>query len=45
MNGISSPADGGAPIVVDTDIGTDVDDALALLFALASPRWDSSALA
>lgn len=28
------------PFVLDTDIGTDVDDALALTFALASPELD-----
>lgn len=28
------------PIVFDTDIGTDVDDALALAFILASPEFD-----
>jgi purine nucleosidase len=28
------------PVVLDTDIGTDVDDALALTFALASPEID-----
>jgi len=28
------------PLVLDTDIGTDVDDALALLLALASPEVD-----
>lgn len=28
------------PIVLDTDIGTDVDDALALVLALASPELD-----
>jgi len=28
------------PIVIDTDTGTDVDDALALIFALASPEVD-----
>ncbi|NJL94001.1 MAG: hypothetical protein HC915_09855 [Anaerolineae bacterium] len=28
------------PLVIDTDTGTDVDDALALMFALASPELD-----
>ena len=28
------------PVVLDTDIGTDVDDALALALALASPEID-----
>lgn len=28
------------PIVIDTDIGTDVDDAIAILLALASPELD-----
>lgn len=28
------------PLVIDTDIGTDVDDALALMLALASPEVD-----
>ena len=28
------------PIIIDTDTGTDVDDALALTFALASPEVD-----
>ena len=28
------------PVIIDTDIGTDVDDALAILIALASPELD-----
>ena len=34
------PNDRATPIVFDTDMGTDVDDALALTFALASPELD-----
>jgi len=30
----------GKPVVIDTDIGSDPDDALALLLALASPELD-----
>lgn len=30
----------GLPVVIDTDIGSDPDDALALLLALASPELD-----
>ena len=32
------------PLVIDTDIGTDIDDALAILFALASPELDLQGL-
>ncbi len=34
------PAAGPVPILLDTDIGTDVDDAFALALALASPELD-----
>lgn len=32
------------PVVIDCDLGTDVDDALALIFALASPEIDVRAV-
>jgi inosine-uridine preferring nucleoside hydrolase len=35
----TSPS-GKIPILLDTDIGTDVDDAFALALALASPELD-----
>lgn len=35
-----SMSSSATPIVVDTDVGTDVDDAFALLLALASPELD-----
>jgi purine nucleosidase/pyrimidine-specific ribonucleoside hydrolase len=38
-----SPTDGTTPripILLDTDIGDDIDDAIALLFALGSPEFD-----
>src|SRR5215216_7551154 len=31
---------GSVPIVIDTDVGADPDDALALILALASPEVD-----
>jgi purine nucleosidase len=34
----------GTPILLDTDIGTDVDDAIALALALASPEVDLRAV-
>lgn len=34
------PPSGPIPMVLDTDMGTDVDDALALTLALASPELD-----
>jgi inosine-uridine nucleoside N-ribohydrolase len=38
----STPAESSAktPVIIDTDIGTDIDDALALALALASPELE-----
>jgi inosine-uridine nucleoside N-ribohydrolase len=36
----TAPAAEKAPILLDTDIGSDIDDALALALALASPELD-----
>ena len=32
------------PLIIDTDVGTDVDDALALAYALKSPILDVKAI-
>ncbi|MEM8590601.1 MAG: nucleoside hydrolase [Pseudomonadota bacterium] len=34
----------GTKLIIDTDIGTDIDDALAIVFALASPELDLEGL-
>lgn len=36
----ASPGDGRIPIVLDTDIGTDIDDAFALALIMKSPELD-----
>src|SRR5262245_23585479 len=37
---ISSPLSAASPVLVDTDIGDDIDDALALGLVLSSPELD-----
>src|SRR5436190_20464426 len=36
----AEPPPGTAPVILDTDVGSDIDDAFALALALASPELD-----
>lgn len=44
LAGSRAPAQEPLPVILDTDIGDDIDDALALAFALQSPELDVRAV-
>ena len=43
-HGTVGNVDAALPVLLDTDVGTDVDDALAMALLLASPELDLRAL-
>ena len=42
--GLTASAQGRIPVIIDTDLGDSIDDALALAFALHSPELDVRAV-
>src|SRR5512143_3557407 len=44
LAGVAATAQARIPIIIDTDIGDSIDDALALAFALRSPELDVRAV-
>src|SRR5512143_2635637 len=44
LAGLTAPAQARIPVIIDTDLGDSIDDALALAFALHSPELDVRAV-